>query len=73
MRTTGKKELKLEGEVAYASVQSSEMERLAEEAEREVDDLKKAEYMSANKAEVYDGIITLVTAFWIILYNYLIL
>ena len=62
-RTTEKRIKKLEGEVAYASVQSSEMERLAEEAEREVDDLKKAEYMSERIGEVYDGIISSVTAF----------
>lgn len=47
----------------YASTQSSEMERLAEDAEREVDDLKKAEYMSERIGEVYDGIISSVTAF----------
>ena len=62
-RTTEKRIKKLEGEVAHASVQSSEMERLAEEAEREVDDLKKAEYMSERIGEVYDGIISSVTAF----------
>ncbi|AVP54917.1 ribonuclease R [Clostridium tetani] len=54
---------KLEGEVSSASIQSSEMERLAEEAEREVDDLKKAEYMSERIGEVYNGIISSVTAF----------
>ena len=62
-RTTDKRIKKLEGEVAYASVQSSEMERLTEEAEREVDDVKKAEYMSERLCEVYDGIISSVTAF----------
>ncbi|CDI48444.1 exoribonuclease II [Clostridium tetani 12124569] len=54
---------KLEGEVSNASIQSSEMERLAEEAEREVDDLKKAEYMSERIGEIYNGIISSVTAF----------
>lgn len=54
---------KLNVEVEYASTQSSEMERLAEDAEREVDDLKKAEYMSERIGEVYDGIISSVTAF----------
>lgn len=54
---------RLEGEVSSASIQSSEMERFAEEAEREVDDLKKAEYMSERIGEVYNGIISSVTAF----------
>lgn len=54
---------KLMDEVSVASVQSSEMERLADEAEREVDDLKKAEYMSERIGEVYEGIISSVTAF----------
>ncbi|RXM59091.1 ribonuclease R [Clostridium tetani] len=58
-----KRAKKLEGEVSSASIQSSEMERLAEEAEREVDDLKKAEYMSERIGEVYNGIISSVTAF----------
>lgn len=49
--------------MTYASVQSSEMERIAAEAEREVDDLKKAEYMSERVGEVYNGIISSVTAF----------
>lgn len=54
---------KLTEEVAIASEQSSEMERVADEAEREVDDLKKAEYMSERIGEVYEGIISSVTAF----------
>ncbi|MBE6066429.1 MAG: ribonuclease R [Clostridium lundense] len=54
---------KLTEEVSVASIQSSEMERLADEAEREVDDLKKAEYMSERIGEVYEGIISSVTAF----------
>ena len=60
---TEKRVRRLEGEVVNASVQSSEMERLAEEAEREVDDLKKAEYMSKRIGEVHNGIISSVTAF----------
>lgn len=54
---------KLVSEVEYASLQSSDMERLADEVEREVDDLKKAEYMSERIGEVYDGIISSVTSF----------
>lgn len=49
--------------VEYASIQSSERERVAQDAEREVDDLKKAEYMSERIGEVYDGIISSVTGF----------
>lgn len=49
--------------VDYASKQSSETERHAQEAEREVDDLKKAEYMSERLGEVYEGIISSVTGF----------
>lgn len=53
----------LEKAVDYASVQSSDMERVAVEAEREVDDLKKAEYMSERIGEEYEGIISSVTNF----------
>lgn len=53
----------LVGIVGFASKQSSEMERLAEEAEREVDDLKKAEYMKDRIGEEFEGIISSVTNF----------
>lgn len=43
--------------------QSSIRERTAEEAEREVEDLKKAEYMKDRIGEEYDGIISSVTSF----------
>jgi ribonuclease R len=49
--------------VDYAAKQSSETERYAQDAEREVDDLKKAEYMSERIGEVYEGIISSVTGF----------
>lgn len=49
--------------VAYAAKQSSEMERVAQEAEREVDDLKKAEYMKDKVGMEFDGIISSVTSF----------
>lgn len=42
---------------------SSNMERRAVEAERETDDLKKAEFMLDKIGEVYDGIINSVTNF----------
>ncbi len=54
---------RLSGEVEYASKQSSEMERIAQDAEREVDDLKKAEYMSEKIGQEFEGIISSVTNF----------
>jgi len=54
---------KLTAEVEYAAKRSSEMERVAQEAEREVDDLKKAEYMSERIGQEYEGIISSVTNF----------
>jgi ribonuclease R len=54
---------KLVSIVEYASKQSSDMERLAQEAEREVDDLKKAEYMSEKIGEEFEGVISSVTGF----------
>ncbi|WP_163192100.1 ribonuclease R [Clostridium thermarum] len=54
---------KLSAIVEYASIQSSETERIAQEAEREVDDLKKAEYMSERIGEVFEGMISSVTSF----------
>lgn len=58
-----KRAAKLSGIVEAASKQSSEMERLAQEAEREVDDLKKAEYMQERIGEEFSGIISSVTSF----------
>lgn len=54
---------RLNKEVEYASKQSSEMERVAQDAEREVDDLKKAEYMADRIGQIFDGIISSVTGF----------
>lgn len=54
---------KLVSIVDSASKQSSEMERVAQEAEREVDDLKKAEYMKDRIGEVFEGMISSVTGF----------
>lgn len=53
----------LQKAVDYAAIQSSDMERIAVEAEREVDDLKKAEYMSERIGEEYHGIVSSVTNF----------
>ena len=49
--------------MGYAAKQSSEMERKAQDAEREVDDLKKAEYMEDKIGEEFEGIISSVTSF----------
>ncbi len=56
---------KYEKFVEEASTMSSERERLAENAEREVDDLLKAEFMSNHIGEKYPGIISGVTEFGI--------
>ena len=54
---------KLNNLVDYASKQSSETERIAQDAEREVDDLKKAEYMLDRIGEEFTGIVSSVTSF----------
>lgn len=41
---------------------SSEMERRADEAERETDKLKKVEYMEGHIGEIYEGVISSITA-----------
>ena len=47
--------------VVTASVRSSEREKVAEEAERKVDDLLKAKFMKNKIGEEYDGVISGVT------------
>lgn len=42
--------------------QSSEMERRAEEAERETNKLKKVEYMEEHTGEIFEGVISSITA-----------
>lgn len=49
--------------VTEASKQASEMERVAVDAERELDALKKAEYMLGHVGETFEGIISSVTNF----------
>ena len=49
--------------VVDASLQSSDREKLAETAEREVDDLKKAEFMQGHLQEEFEGVVTGVTSF----------
>ncbi|MCL6452156.1 MAG: ribonuclease R [Alicyclobacillus sp.] len=49
--------------VADAAARSSERERIAQEAEREVDQMKMVEYMLDHIGETYEGIISGVTQF----------
>ncbi|WP_244834895.1 ribonuclease R [Clostridium sp. BJN0001] len=56
---------KLKNIVGYAAKQSSERERLAQDAEREVDDLKKTEFMKDRIGQEFDGIISSITSFGI--------
>ncbi|SHH01224.1 ribonuclease R [Tepidibacter thalassicus] len=51
--------------VAYSSEQSSLRERAADDAQREVEDLKKAEYMAGKIGEEFEGVISSVTSFGI--------
>ncbi|MGI6153857.1 MAG: ribonuclease R [Christensenellaceae bacterium] len=58
-------EKKLEGVLETAAKQSSERERNAIEAERAVDNMKMAEYMSARIGEEHEGVVSGVTNFGI--------
>ncbi len=53
----------LEGLLPEIAKQCSERERMADEAERETEDLKKVEYMKAHEGEIFEGIISNVTNF----------
>jgi ribonuclease R len=55
----------LGGIVEYISKQASDRERVAEQAERETDDLKKAEYMSQFIGDEFEGFVSSVTSFGI--------
>lgn len=48
-----------------AAIQASDRERNAIDAEREVDDMKKAEYMEAYIGDVFEGVISGITKFGI--------
>lgn len=50
---------------AVVAEQSSKMERVADEVERDVDKIKIAEYMSDKTGEEYDGVVSGVTSFGI--------
>ena len=54
---------KWEGKLPYIAEQSSAKERASIECEREVDDMKMAEYMEKHIGEEYHGIITGVMSF----------
>ena len=58
-----KQDQDLEEFVYESSMQSSMKERNADEAERAVDDLKKAQYMAGHIGDEYDGVISSVTNF----------
>ena len=53
----------LEPELKEIALHSSEMERTAVSCEREVDDMKKAEYMEKHIGEMFTGMINTVTNF----------
>lgn len=53
----------LEIDLKEIALTSSEMERASIECEREVDDMKKAEYMEKHVGEIYTGMISTVTNF----------
>jgi ribonuclease R len=59
----GAREEQLRALVASAALQSSERERVAQDAERECDQLKMVEYMQAHVGEEFDGLISGVTQF----------
>lgn len=56
---------RMSGFVQEACVQSSEREKIADEAERDADDMKKAEYAQKLVGMEFDGIISGVTSFGI--------
>ena len=64
LRNKDKKEMEFYAEFAeQAALDTSEREKLAEVAEREVEDLKKADYMQNRIGEVYEGVVTGCTNF----------
>lgn len=52
-----------DNKLTYLTEHSSEKERDSVDCEREVDDMKKAEYMMNHIGEEYEGIISSVTSF----------
>ena len=62
-KLTGDRLIRLEQVLPEIADHTSMTERRAEDAEREVDDLKKAQYMSERIGEEYTGIVSSVTSF----------
>jgi ribonuclease R len=62
-KLSGKRISVLENLLPEVAEHTSKTERRAEEAEREVDDLKKAQYMAERIGEEYTGIVSSVTNF----------
>jgi ribonuclease R len=62
-KLTEKRIKHLQATIEGIAEQSSIRERAADEAERAVEDLKKAEYMKGKIGEEFDGIISNVTSF----------
>ncbi|MCL6517476.1 MAG: ribonuclease R [Alicyclobacillus sp.] len=62
-RLTGSREERMREFVAEAAAHSSVRERVAQDAERETDQLKMVEYMLAHVGEEFDGLISGVTQF----------
>jgi ribonuclease R len=60
---TEQKISQLSGILPEIAKQCSERERMADEAERESEDLKKVEYMKAHEGDIFEGIIANVTSF----------
>lgn len=61
----GKRYEHYESILPSVAVQTSDRERRADDAEREVEKLKKAEYMSSHIGEAFDGIVSGVTSWGI--------
>lgn len=60
---SGKKKQKFEKQATEYAEKSSEREKIAQTIEREAEDIKKAEFMEDKIGEIYEGIISGVTAF----------
>lgn len=60
---TAERHKKLSNLMAFYGEQSSLREKIAEDAEREVTDMKKVEYMKQFVGDVFEGIISSVTSF----------